>query len=635
MNFYQHQDRARRRTRLLALWFFTAVVLVVLALNALAWGAMRLVVEPDDAPLTLAQWLEGPSWVFVTGLTLLVIVGTSLVTALRLRGGGPALAGMLKARRLDADTRVPAERRLLNVVEEMAIASGVPVPAVYVLDGEAGINAFVAGTRPSETVMVVTRGALEHFTRDELQGVVAHEFSHIFNHDMRLNIHLMGALAGLVVIAQLGRFLLRAGSHGRGRDTAQLVMVGIAVLAIGYLGSALAAVIKAAISRQREFLADASAVQFTRNPQGIAGALYRIQTHATGSRLDNPHAEDLSHFCIAESVRYFFGALMATHPPLAARIAAIEPGFVPRDQTPSEALATQPASAAPRAAAERAGGAGFSADVSPSGLDGTHVADSVGQPAGHHLAHAAEVRAALPAPLLDAAHQPAGAAHLVLALFLARSAAAAQRAAWRAALVRGTYDAGRLTALATPLAALPARQRLPLVELALPALKTLDAPARAGLLATLRAVAAADGRFSVFEFAMLRILDDHLGADAARAPRVRHYAFAPVADALRLLLSVLAHAGHAREVDAEAAFAAAWAPFSLPGNIALVARGACRMEALQQALGELAALTPLLKRNVILAAADCVIHDGTVSAAEAELLEAVALTLDCPLPPLL
>ncbi|MEQ8662832.1 MAG: M48 family metallopeptidase, partial [Gammaproteobacteria bacterium] len=445
-SFYEQQDRARRRTRLLIGYYLVAVALVVLALNAVAYALAAALGPHGAAPPALGRWLDGGTWMLVTALTLLVIVGASAVTSLRLAGGGPALASMLGARRLAPATGDTAERRLLNVVEEMSIASGLPVPAVHVLDAEPGINAFVAGTRASETVMVVTRGALENFTRDELQGVVAHEFSHIFNHDMRLNIRLMGVLAGLVVIAQLGRFLLRSGAHGRGRDTARLAVAGIAILAIGYLGSLLATLIKAAISRQREFLADAAAVQFTRNPDGIAAALWRIGQHGTGSRLDNPHAEDISHFCIAESVRYFFSGLMATHPSLAARIDAINPRFEPPRARGAATLAVPP----PASAADPGHGAGQPA--APAGaagmaaLDGATVAARVGAPTATQLAYAGQLHAALPGALLSAARRPHEAAHLALALLLVRAAAGA-RATVRATATAAAYDGALLDRL--------------------------------------------------------------------------------------------------------------------------------------------------------------------------------------------
>ncbi|MEQ9061832.1 MAG: M48 family metallopeptidase [Gammaproteobacteria bacterium] len=631
-SFYEHQDRARKRTRLLVAYYLLAVAFVVVALNGLAWAVSALLTSGEAPAPSLPQWLAGGTWVAVTAVTLAVIVGASVVTTLRLAGGGPALARMLRARQLAPSTQDADERRLLNVVEEISIASGVPVPAVYVLDAEPGINAFVAGTRPSETVMVMTRGALEHFTRDELQGVVAHEFSHIFNHDMRLNIRLMGVVAGLVVIAQLGRFMLRAGSHGRARDSAQLIGIGIAILAIGYLGSLLAAMIKAAISRQREFLADASAVQFTRNPRGIATALWRIKTHAAGSRLDSPHAEDVSHFCIAESVRYFFAGLMATHPPLDARIRAVDASFVPPRDAPRD---TAPAGHADmRAAAGVVSGAAAPGAVAGvAALDGAAVAARVGAPGNAQLAHAEAVHAALPAALVAAARQPRGAAHLLLALVIARSAPAAHTDA-RAGAASAGYDAARLDALVPPLTALPPRQRLPLIELALPALKRLDEAAREKLCDTLRTLTRADARLTLFEFALLRIVDDHLAPRAARAVRVRHYRFAAVAGELRLLLSVLAHAGSTDAARATAAYAVAWQPFALSAGAAPMVAAACRLDALEAAFDELAALAPLLKQNVIRACADCVIHDGEVTAAEAELLEAIALTLDCPLPPL-
>ncbi len=623
MNFYEHQHRARRRTVLLGAYFVLAVVLIVVAVNAVIYLA---VAGAGARTITFGEWLAQPYWGFVTAAVLLVIVGNTLWTSLRLAGGGPALARMLGARRVEPDTLALDERRLRNVVEEMSIASGVPVPTLYVLDHEAGINAFVAGTRVSETVMVVTRGALETFSRDELQGVVAHEYSHIFNRDMHLNIQLMGALAGLLVIGQLGRLLLHSGSRGSNRNTGQAVMIGVALLAVGYIGSFVGAVIKAAISRQREFLADASAVQYTRNPDGIANALYRIETHASGSLLDNRHAEDVSHFCISEPVRYAFSAVMATHPPLAARIKAINPRFV---------------APAPRARAEedgaggRAGiGTGSSAaaftDSVGAALSAAGVAAAVGTVTPSQVGYARDLCGAIPADVMDALHSAEGAIAVIYALVLKNSAAVAYRAVL--ATIAGA-EVEHVERLGVALEAVPAASRLPLVQLAMPALKVLAADRRREFLHTLTALIEADQRFSVFEFALRHLLVDHLDGGAARARAVKYYKFAELNAELRVLLSALAHAGSTSATTAGAAFAAAWRPFAL-GEVALLEREDCGLDALDRALEKLAALSPLLKRNVIRACADCVIHDFTVTVAESELLQAIAINLDCPLPPL-
>ncbi len=643
MNFYQHQDRARRRTTVLGALFVLAVLSIVTFINAALYGAARFAsTRTGNAALTVSEWLDRPWWAWTSAAVLLIIVGSTLVTTLRLAGGGPALARMLRARRVRPDTGDFDERRLMNIVEEMSIASGVPVPALYVLDEEPGINAFVAGTRPSETVMVVTRGALQTFSRDEMQGVVAHEYSHIFNRDMHLNLHLMGALAGLIVIAQIGRFLLRSGTHGRNRNASQIALVGLAILVAGYVGSFFGAVIKAAISRQREFLADASAVQFTRNPDGIAHALYRIKRHGEGSLLNSRHAEDISHFCFGESVHYLFSAVMATHPPLDARIRAIDPHFQPPPEVASDTDERAPAPAPGTARHDRgealaavSGASNLAAGGAVPAVSGARIAEAVGTVAPAQVAFAHDVHAGLPEPVLAAVHDTGGAAQVVLALLYNGTAHDARpHVLERVATAGPALDANAVQTFAGMLERLPARRRLPLLQLALPTLKTLDGADRATLRATVHQVIEADARVTAFEFAVIHLLDDHLDDGAARPVRTRHFSFGAVADELRVLLSVLAHAGSTSEASVTAAFATAWKPFGL-GDAEPLARGDCSLERLGKALAELAALSPLLQKNVIQAAADCVIHDFTLTAAEEELLQAVALNLDCPLPPLL
>lgn len=614
MNFYQHQERARRRSVELLLLFMLAVAVIVLAVN----GVLYALTVSQDGAQGFAAWLASSPGRWTSACVLALIAAGSAYTSVRLAGGGKALAAMVGARRIDARSMEEGERQLCNVVEEMAIASGSPRPALYVLDGEQAINAFVAGTRPTETVMVVTRGALDAFTRDELQGVVAHEYSHIFHQDMRLNMRLMGMLAGILLISRAGRGLLRAGSNSGEKSGGQAALFGLALLAIGYLGVLLGSLIQAAISRQREFLADASAVQLTRNPDGIAAALYRIG-QAGGSRLRSVHAGDLAHFCFGESVKPALAGLLASHPPLADRIAAIAPHFDPAH--------LRRATHAARVAQLADGGVG-SVAASPSAAA---VVASAGHFAG--AAEATAMHRALPPALLAAARGDAPAT-LCYALLLAATSAEDHAAALDVIRDReGEACAQHVATLLPAFADLSRGRRLPLLNLALPGLQALSTAERARLCTTVAAVIDVDGHLSFFEFVVQRILEDHLAERAQRAVKVRHFQFAAVADALRTLLSALAWAGDERQVAAEAAFLRGWRPFSL-GPAALADKDGVTAGILIPALSELAALSPLLKHNVIGACADCVLEDSRVSAQEAELLQAIALSLDCPLPPL-
>ena len=324
MDFFTQQEKSRKKTGLLVFFFITAVVLIIAALYAVITAILfynKMVIDPFQPVLLLC----------VAGGTLAIVIGGSLFKTSQLRRGGAAVAKMLGARPVARDTRDLKEKQFLNVVEEMAIASGVTVPDAYVLD-EQGINAFAAGWGTSDAAVCVTTGCLNFLTRDELQGVIAHEFSHVLNGDMRLNIRLMGLIFGILVIAQIGYFILRGSSRGRvrissgrgksGSGAAVIFLVALALMCIGYIGVFFGNLIMAAVSRAREFLADASAVQFTRNPSGIAGALKKIGGLADGSLIHHPNAAQASHMFFANGISSFWSNMFATHPPLAKRVSA-------------------------------------------------------------------------------------------------------------------------------------------------------------------------------------------------------------------------------------------------------------------------------------------------------------------------
>ena len=305
------------------LLYALAVIAVVLAVDVAIGIAWTWGMSEAGRPAAAV-----PRGVYVAGAagTLALIVVASFFHIVRLREGGEAVARMVGATRVSPDTRDLLERRLLNVVEEMAIASGMRVPAVYVMQDEQGINAFAAGYEVSNSIVAVTRGTLQALNRDELQGVIGHEFSHIVNGDMGLNVRMMGVLGGILFIGAIGEFLMR--STGRSRSSKDsgsggIFLFGLALFLIGYIGVFFARLIKAAVSRQREFLADAASVQFTRNPAGIAGALDQIRASSAGTLVMNRYSEDMSHMFFGQSVKMRLSGLFDTHPPLDERIQAL------------------------------------------------------------------------------------------------------------------------------------------------------------------------------------------------------------------------------------------------------------------------------------------------------------------------
>ncbi len=326
MDFFSHQEAARRKTKRLVVLFLLAVAAIIAGVYLVVTPVWFAYAAKEGFADDWRLWDPERLAVVALGVCTVIFFGSAFRMASLRQGGGAAVARLLGGRPVDPSTHDPDERRLLNVVQEMAIASGIPVPDVYLIEDEESINAFAAGLSTDQAVIGVTRGCLVLLSRDELQGVIGHEFSHVLNGDMRLNLRLMGILAGILVIAVIGRVLMH-GRRSRSKGAAQVQLAGLGLYVVGYAGVFFGTLIQAAVSRQREFLADASAVQFTRNPGGIAGALKKIGGLAFGSRLTSAHAEEASHFFFGDAIRRGFSGLLSTHPPLHERVARIDPSF--------------------------------------------------------------------------------------------------------------------------------------------------------------------------------------------------------------------------------------------------------------------------------------------------------------------
>ena len=615
MDFFARQDAARRATGRLVALFALAVLGIVAAVYAVSAVLFRGFDRGDSL------WNPPLLALVVLGVGGVVAVAAALKTG-QLRQGGPAVATMLGGTPVGPGARDPLVQRLCNVVEEMAIASGVPVPRVYVLEREHGINAFAAGWGTADAAVAVTRGALEQLDRSQLQGVIAHEFSHVFHGDMRLNIRLMGVLFGIVCIATIGEILLRSTRHtgGRGRNqAAALALFGLALYAIGWIGVVFADLIKAAVSRQREFLADASAVCYTRDPHGIGLALARIA--GIGSRIDNVRAREASHLFFADGVSRWLGTLGATHPPIEQRIERILPGFLAaRRRAPSAEAAVRTLPARPDVAAAAAAPAAGVASAAITGLVGTTSQQLVER--------SRELIAALPLDAVGAAREPARAPALVCALLLQPNDAGQDAVLERLPPARA-HEARNLAAA---LRDCDRTARLPLLELAMPALRTLMDAERQELHRDLDALALADGAMSTFEFALLHTVRRHVPATPrARAP-ARALPLSAATREVELVLSVMAWAGGAD--DAAAAFAQGQRSLAAAGPIQLLPRTSCGFDAIERATTRLEELSPLGKKNLLDACAAVAAADGRLAANEGELLRAFAESWDCPLPPL-
>ncbi|WP_445004119.1 M48 family metallopeptidase [Halomonas mongoliensis] len=638
MDFFTAQDRARRLTGRLVLLLLLAVAGLIVAASVLVALAVVLFDGQLGGPDPLARALEPELFGLVALGVVAVVLGGAVLRHLQLRAGGSAVAEALGGRALNADTRNERERVLLNVVEEMAIASGMPVPAVYLLDDDA-INAFAAGYDPQDAAIGVTRGAIEHLDRDQLQGVIAHEFSHILHGDMRLNLRLVALLHGILVIGLIGRLLLRgAAVGGRGRASrrgggAQVALVagGAGLMLVGYAGTLCGNLIKAAVSRQREFLADASAVQYTRNPEGIGGALQTLAAYRLGSRLMSPQAAEFSHLYFGSGVRALSG-WTATHPPLEARIRRVLPRwdgtlpepFAPTPRAPQGGAAA--ASSQPRGGVlGGSGGGGADGALAGAAIAGAVVA-SVGQPDPEALARARRRLAGLDDRLVVAAHDPFAARALVYGILMGVDPAS--REAQRRVLANQALPEvlRELDALDAPLAALTAGDRLPLIELALPVLRQLSAAQFARFRQCLVGLMAAETAPGALQWALHRLV--LAGVEGERRAR-RDRPLRDLAGPLSLLLSTLARAGRgdadhliASLAQAGRALGVALDPVREPSSAA----------ELDWAMERLARLAEAERPALLAAMVCCVEQDGHIAPEEAELLRAVAWSLGCPLP---
>ena len=625
MDFFERQDKARRNTRLLVFYFSLAVLSLILAVNAavsLIFTGFAATNSGDELSL---PWSQAELLFWVTIGTLVVILVASVFKTLQLARGGSVVAELLDGRLINPSTTEADERKLLNVVEEMAIASGVPVPQLYVMDDEAGINAFAAGHSASDAAISVTRGCMKMLSRDELQGVIAHEFSHILNGDMRLNLRLMGLIFGILCLTIIGRILIRT----RGRKN-PLPLLGVALIIIGWAGVFFGRLIQAAVSRQREVLADASAVQFTRNPAGLAGALKKIGGVTYGSRIDSPHAEEVSHLFFANGLG---NSLFATHPPLTERIRALDPSFDGKYPRVVEAMEVSQPPPIPAPPPSQRGEQPFAAPF----IAQHAVVANIGQASAQHLDYAIDFQQAIPPELQVAARDPLGAGALVCAFLLANEPSTRQRQLED--LDRATFDAMRdeTARIWQETQALPPQARIPLVDLALPALRRLSPQQFEQFRAATETLVASNTETDLFVYMLRKVVVRHLEAHFFPQQRrvTQFYALRPLAPDCGVLLSATAYAGQENATAAYAAFApgAEWLSHAARCEIPWLPPDQCDLSHVDGALARLSQAVPQIKKNVLNACAQIVAVDEVIQEGEAELLRAIADTLDCPVPP--
>jgi Zn-dependent protease with chaperone function len=630
MNFFEHQAAARRMSTRLVVLFALAVLGIVLAVDF----AVYVVFGGGSG--------QGGALLAFTTLATLAIIGLgSLYRIASLRGGGEPVALQLGGVPVPEDTTDFNLRRLRNVVEEIAIASGVPVPKIYVLEHEAAINAFAAGYTPSDAVVAVTRGALDRLNRDELQGVIAHEFSHILNGDMRLNIRLIGVLFGILMLGIIGRKVLQFGPRGRNNKGAgAIMMAALVALVVGYIGLFFGRMIKAGVSRTRESLADASAVQFTRQTQGLAGALKKIGGLGEGSKLnDRGDAEEVSHMLFGDGIG--FSGLFATHPPLLKRIQALEPQFRADqlDELQRRWLASPPDGLEEdvRLGLVEGSGAALPAAASRFAVTPPMVVAQVATPAADDYRRADAIVARIPDELRALAARRDAVMPLLLGLLLADEAALAriQHVEISARLGAAVADAAA-SVHARQLAALHPMLRLPLAALAFPVLRLRPRPELDTFLDTVHAVVNADGEVSLFEYCLGRLLQVQVreSLDPGRNMQFGRRKLAAVRSEISTLLCVVAQAGNGDPAEAQRAYLAGIQRVLPNDHLPYLARSA-GVRALDAVWEPLDALDPLARQALVEGITATVGHDGRVNVEESELLRTICGVLHCPLPPML
>ncbi|WP_134645611.1 M48 family metallopeptidase [Vibrio diabolicus] len=611
MDFFDHQDTARQRTGLLVFLFSLAVVTITGLVSVLSIGIYYGVTgEHFDQETALTYVL-----LCFAGVLLVVAISSTVRLSALTSNGGRGVAESIGGKLISSNTLDAKHRQLLNVVEEMAIASGIPVPPVYVMQEERGINAFAAGMSIDDAVIGVTQGALDSFTRDELQGVIAHEFSHILNGDMRLNTRLIGVLFGITCIAHFGHLVLDNTHHpsrvsrsssDSDKGFAVIMLIAIICLVLGWIGTLFGSMIKAAISRQREFLADASAVQFTRNDQGIAGALKKIGSHMAGSSLNTKASDEMSHMMFGQSKLSGFSGLFATHPPLEERIRRIEPGW---DGSFSQS------SHRPTTSFENDNVSGFSSGTSTQPEKPTTAELSeVGQ----------QLLNQLPSELVDIAREPYSARFIAFALIFDGSelqremikshipnVSQAQLLPWL------DYD-------------LPLHLRFPLLELSIPALKSLSEGQKNRLCQVLRELSQTDDHYSLAEWCVINLLEKQLLESYGCTKQFQ--SLKQLKESVFGLLRELAWVSHSQPEDAQRAFSSALT--CLGFNDAELQPANKNWGLNRAALELLLQLKPKSRRLFVKACRLAIESDGKVTVAEGELYRVIACFLEVPEPPL-
>lgn len=637
MDFFSHQDEARKNSRRFVVLYSIAVITICVSVGALFAFVALMTTDsaPKDRWVVMAVFGGGAA-----AVSALVILGGSAYRINDLRGGGTSVARGLGGILINPDTRDPDERRVLNVVEEMAIASGVPVPPVFIMPGEKRINAFAAGYRPGDAVIGVTKGCVEGLTREELQGVMAHEFSHILNGDMRLNIRMIGFLNGILLISLMGHILMEVAPRTMYRKDGwkagiAMIVMAILLVVIGSLGALASRVIQSAVSRQREYLADASAVQFTRNPDGIGNALRRIGGSA-GGKIKHPRVEESSHMFFSQARS--LSAALATHPPLKERIRRVLPGWDGTFLDPITPAEKRQEKKKPNPAQQLGDKLEAALGGDSSGVEALLPLLALsGMMTPKHIEHAQGLIGSIPEKLREAAHDTYSGRAVIYALLLDRKDGELRESQLKQLETNGDPAIARLVrSLSGEAIGLKRELRLPLLDMTLGALAHLSDEQHITFRKNVEVLVKMDKSIDLFEWVTMNTLKRHLDErfGLAKPVPVQYYNLKRLGREVSVLLSMLAYTGAKDEYDANEAVLMGESAVQGIG-VELLAQDQATMRDLDRALDTLNQCTGRVKKQLLQAAALVVGADHQVTTNEAELLRAIADSLGVPTPPLL
>ena len=620
MNFFEHQNEARQKTGLLIFLFTVAVVCIIgltIALFSLSSWFFSSWINT-----ALSPQFSYPSWTTVSKISIAVIavIGAVIFFArIQMAKGGSVIAERLGGRLIQSGTNNPDEQKLLNVVEEMAIAAGLSTPPVYV-SNETTINAFAAGFNETDAVISVTRGTLERLNRDQLQGVIAHEFSHILHGDMRLNLNLITILSGVMFISQSGRVILYSmGSHrhrGRSQSAAPIMGLGLGLIIIGYIGTVFGSLIKSAVSRQREYLADASAVQYTRNPEGIGGAL-KIIGSGIGSHIGSPRAEECSHMFFGDAIFARAFGFLSTHPPIDKRILRIEPRWN------GEYLTGKPIVQQDKPAPAKSEHLSSLNDA----LNKTGFLDPI------MIAVAGALIQSLEPDLKQATEHPGSAYALMLALRLQTDEDVQNKQ--YAAVESSPLLLNDIKRYAKLTINLEDKNILPLIEMSIPALKRLSEQQYKEFKKHLIKFIMADNKSDIKEWLHFRLLshylDPHFNTNQKKKFQRSYHSLTPIKHHVNSIISLVAHVGHKDSEQADKAYLHAIELLNIKDTNRVTYEEMTFAE-INDALEQVNYLVPMLKNDFLNACAECIQKDNKVTSNEWGLLRVIAACIGCPMP---